>query len=286
MDLHFQAKNLVQDIYKAAVQAESLVDMISLGNDSQTSDQYDPDEDDYMKAASGSFSDGNLLVTAPSKTIKQRRICSNVYGYFEKTSPNGEWLEDCQMFCYMYEFNHCSVTIAIIGWNTSNINKHRAKCAGWFTAWEGKSPVLIYPNLGAKLAAEEQETLHKSLVEGIVAIQLSFSLYFKHKQKLIKEIARFPDDTYITVAIDCWTTKDQSQYYIAMVGQWIDPVRFLFCNSLLAFETLNGAHTGQALAWSVWESLSQQGLVHQLYSITGDNASNNSAMINALKCKF
>ncbi|MBW0519015.1 hypothetical protein O181_058730, partial [Austropuccinia psidii MF-1] len=49
---------------------------------------------------------------------------------------------------------------------------------------------------------------------------------------------------------------------------------------------LNGSHTGQALAWSVWESLSKRGLVHRLYSITGDNAANNSAMINALECKF
>ncbi|MBW0466094.1 hypothetical protein O181_005809 [Austropuccinia psidii MF-1] len=161
-------------------------------------------------------------------------------------------------------------------------------------AWERKSPGSINPNLGAKLASEEQETLQKSLVEGIVPIQISFSifetprlrsvlsqlcpnfiwpkqrtiatiatqLYFQHKQKLIKEISQLPDDTYITVAIDFWTTKDQSQSYIAMVGQWIDPIRFLFCNSLLAFKTLNGAHTGQALAWSVWESLSEWGLIH------------------------
>ncbi|MBW0466096.1 hypothetical protein O181_005811 [Austropuccinia psidii MF-1] len=71
LDLHFQVKNLVQDIYNVAVQEESLVDMISLGNDSHTSEQYDPYEDNYMKAASGSFSDGNSLATAPSKTIKK-----------------------------------------------------------------------------------------------------------------------------------------------------------------------------------------------------------------------
>ncbi|MBW0551903.1 hypothetical protein O181_091618 [Austropuccinia psidii MF-1] len=177
MDLLFKVENLVQDIYKVDVQAESLVNMISLSNDSQTSDQYYPDEDDYMNAASVSFSDGNLLATAPSKTIKQQRIHSKVYHYFEKMSPNGEWLEDHQMFCYMYKCNHCSVTIGIIGWNISNIDKHQAKCVGRFTAWEGKSPGSINPNLGAKIAAEEQETLQKSLVEGILAIQLSFSIF-------------------------------------------------------------------------------------------------------------
>ncbi|MBW0487539.1 hypothetical protein O181_027254 [Austropuccinia psidii MF-1] len=150
MDLHLQVKNLAQDIYKAAVQAESLVKMISLGNDSQTSDQYDPDEDNYMKEASGSFSDGNSLATAPSKTIKQQRICSNVYEYFE---------------------------------NTSNLNKHLAKCAGWLTAWEGNSPGSIDPNLGAKLAAEEQGTLQKSLVETIVAIQLLFYVFETYPPK-------------------------------------------------------------------------------------------------------
>ncbi|MBW0520062.1 hypothetical protein O181_059777 [Austropuccinia psidii MF-1] len=87
MDLLFQVENLVQDIYKVDVQAESLVDMISLSNDSQTSDQYDPDEDDCMNAASVFFSDGNLLATAPSKTIKQQRIRSNVYQYFEVSVP-------------------------------------------------------------------------------------------------------------------------------------------------------------------------------------------------------
>ncbi|MBW0481116.1 hypothetical protein O181_020831 [Austropuccinia psidii MF-1] len=152
-----------------------------------------------------------------------------------------------------YEYFAVSVPIDIIDQNTSNLNKHQEKCAGWFTAWEGKSPGSINPNLCAKLSAEEQGTLHKSLVEATVAIQLSFSvfethrlrsvltqlchnfiwpkqqtiatiatkLYCKRKQELIKEIAQFPNGTYITVAIDFWTTKYQSQSYISMVGHTI-----------------------------------------------------------------
>ncbi|MBW0472300.1 hypothetical protein O181_012015 [Austropuccinia psidii MF-1] len=163
-------------------------------------------------------------------------------------------------------------------------------------------------DIGANLAAEEQGALQKSLIEAILAIQLSFyifetpklrgvliqlcpnfiwpkqqiiatiaiQLYFKCKQELIKEIYLFTDGTYINPAIDCFTMKDQSQTHIAMVAQWIGSLRFLLSFKLITFhlyrlffafelinwgdiilKILNGAHTGQALAWSLWESLSK-----------------------------
>ncbi|MBW0536828.1 hypothetical protein O181_076543 [Austropuccinia psidii MF-1] len=49
------------------------------------------------------------------------------------------------------------VKLAIIGRNTSNLNKHRGRCCGRFNAWSTKAPSMVDPNMGAKLAAEEQE---------------------------------------------------------------------------------------------------------------------------------
>ncbi|MBW0528524.1 hypothetical protein O181_068239 [Austropuccinia psidii MF-1] len=49
---------------------------------------------------------------------------------------------------------------------------------------------------------------------------------------------------------------------------------------------MTGSHTGVALAWKLWEALAKQGMIKSLYSITGDNAANNVAMINVLQQKF
>ncbi|MBW0539146.1 hypothetical protein O181_078861 [Austropuccinia psidii MF-1] len=162
------------------------------------------------------------------------------------------------------------------------------------------------------------EALQRTVVDAVVPIQLSFlvfelgwlrtvllrlapsfvwpkrkkiaaistQLYFEHKQELIREITVLPSGTRICTALDFWMTKVQSQNYLAVVGKWIDPIRFMFCKTLSLFETLTGAHTGQSLAWSIWELLSQHGILGRFYSITGDNAANNLLMIQNLKQKY
>ncbi|MBW0541181.1 hypothetical protein O181_080896 [Austropuccinia psidii MF-1] len=49
---------------------------------------------------------------------------------------------------------------------------------------------------------------------------------------------------------------------------------------------MTGSHAGVALAWTLWEALSKQGMIKDLYSITGDNAANNVAMITVIQQKF
>ncbi|MBW0508134.1 hypothetical protein O181_047849 [Austropuccinia psidii MF-1] len=158
--------------------------------------------------------------------------------------------------------------LAIICCNTSNLNKHRGQCCGRFNAWSSKAPGAVDPNMGAKLAAEEQESILNQLVKGLVAIQVSFSifklpqlrsvlqqlapkfhwpkhqlvsqtalqLYFKCKDGLLKEVNDLPSDTQLCGAIDCWTTKDQSKSYLAIVLQWINAVDYNFCKSIVDFE--------------------------------------------------
>ncbi|MBW0475834.1 hypothetical protein O181_015549 [Austropuccinia psidii MF-1] len=111
-------------------------------------------------------------------------------------------------------------------------------------------------------------------------------LYFEGKQLLIKEVSHIPQSTVLCTSIDGWTTKDQSQSYLAIVMQWIDPLTYSFRKTLVAFERMLGMHTGVALACTLWEALAEQGMIKQLYCITGDNAANNMAMTTVLQEKF
>ncbi|MBW0551730.1 hypothetical protein O181_091445 [Austropuccinia psidii MF-1] len=164
--------------------------------------------------------------------------------------------------------------------------------------------------MGARIAAEEQDPNLKQLVEALVAIQVFFlifetprlhqvlqqlvpnfvwpkrclmattasQLYFECKKKLINKVANIPSETPLCGEIDCWTTKDQTESYLAIVLQWINPIYYVFCETLVAFEWIHGAHSGEALSGSLWEALSERGMIKQLYSITGDNAGNNNTM--------
>ncbi|MBW0570597.1 hypothetical protein O181_110312 [Austropuccinia psidii MF-1] len=188
-----------------------------------------------------------------------------------------------------------SVTLAILGNNTSNLNKHQSRCCGRFNAWASKAPGSVDPTISERLAAEEHDSIMKDLVKALVAIQVLFSifesprlrnvlswlapsfnwpkqqvlermasqLYYEAKDKLIKEINELSPETTICASIDCWTTKDQSESYLAIVIQW----------------TMIGPHSGTALAWAFWESLAERGIIKRIYSITSDNAANNLAMV-------
>ncbi|MBW0573678.1 hypothetical protein O181_113393 [Austropuccinia psidii MF-1] len=111
-------------------------------------------------------------------------------------------------------------------------------------------------------------------------------LYFERKQKLIDEVANLPSETPLCGTIDCWTTKDQTESYLAILLQWINPIDYVFRKTLVAFELIHGAHSGEALSWSLWEALSKRGMIKQLYSITGDNAGNNNTIMGHLQHKF
>ncbi|MBW0507287.1 hypothetical protein O181_047002, partial [Austropuccinia psidii MF-1] len=216
----------------------------SMGDDLTSTDEYD-DKDLFNGTASGAANSGCINDDRHQvKPQKHRCIRSDVYEYYEMSpivAYNANIIKLMHWLLY-------SLTPNVLGRNTSNLNKHRSKCCGCFSAWESKFPGSIDPSLGAKLAAEEQVMLQKSLVEALVAIQVSFSifetprlrqilhrlsptfvwprrrqiaalatdLYFERKQKLIEEVANLPQGTYLSAAIDCWTTKDQTQSYVAM----------------------------------------------------------------------
>ncbi|MBW0548768.1 hypothetical protein O181_088483, partial [Austropuccinia psidii MF-1] len=160
------------------------------------------------------------------------------------------------------------------------MNKHQKKCGGRFDAWASKSPGSINPSMGARLAAKAQQDLTKELVKALVAIQVSFSIFESPcLRKILNEIAPSPFDSS-----NCYSALLRG--YFAIVLQWIDPLSFRFRKTLVSFESMTGSHTGVALAWTLWEALAKQGMIKSLYSITGDNAANNVAMITILQQKF
>ncbi|MBW0561441.1 hypothetical protein O181_101156 [Austropuccinia psidii MF-1] len=230
------------------------------------SSDYIDDEEDCTGNVHGDY---EKYPPQPSRSHQKRQcICSSVYDYYKDMIPGGEWDEEKQALRYKYKCRHCSNKIGILGKNTSNLNKHHTCCVGCFSAWETKCPGLINPNLGTKMAAEESDTLMKDLVKALVAIQVSFSifetnqmqsifqrifpgfpwpkrcqiaslasqLYYESKKAIIDKVWSLPPETMISAAIDFWTTKDQSESYMAMVIQWINPSTYMFHKKLLCFD--------------------------------------------------
>ncbi|MBW0519037.1 hypothetical protein O181_058752 [Austropuccinia psidii MF-1] len=130
-------------------------------SDKQSSEEYKGEDDEYFIA------DNIGLGVDDNTPPKRRRIQSNIYDYFEKLNPSGEWVEAKGNFRFI-------VKLAIIGHNTSNLNKHRGHFCGRFNAWESKAPGSVDPNMGTKIAAKEQDSILKQLVEALVAIPVSF----------------------------------------------------------------------------------------------------------------
>ncbi|MBW0496422.1 hypothetical protein O181_036137 [Austropuccinia psidii MF-1] len=119
-----------------------------------TSDLSDTNDDDSVQVITGEGIKEASSGGTASNAKKRRCIRSDVYEYFENLTPNGVWDQEKKMFRYTYKCRHCSVATAVLGHNTSNLNKHWSKCCGRYTAWDARCPGSIDPNLGAKLAAK------------------------------------------------------------------------------------------------------------------------------------
>ncbi|MBW0488814.1 hypothetical protein O181_028529 [Austropuccinia psidii MF-1] len=146
--------------------------------DKQSSEEYKGEDNEYLIAdSSGLGVDDDTPPKRCKLAGKRQHIQSNVYDYFEKLNPSGEWVVAKGNFQFIYKCQHCSVKLAIIGCNTSNLNKHQGCCCGQFNAWASKAPGSVDPNMGAKIASEEQDSILKQLVEALIAIQVSFSIF-------------------------------------------------------------------------------------------------------------
>ncbi|MBW0552430.1 hypothetical protein O181_092145, partial [Austropuccinia psidii MF-1] len=142
--------------------------LIGMDAQSDSSDDHYSTHDEYnLPHETASVSQDTRTNQSVAQDHKQQRKQSDVCDYFEKITLTGEWMPDKNEYRYTYKRRDCSVKIVVLGCHTSNMNKHRKIFSGWFNAWASKSPGLIDPNMGARLAAETQTILNWELVKGL-----------------------------------------------------------------------------------------------------------------------
>ena len=88
------------------------------------------------------------------------------------------------------------------------------------------------------------------------------------------------DCTTISLTLDMWTAPNRKPIF-AIIGHWITP-SFDEREEVLEFVEVYGSHTGEALAIVVERLLTELKLKQRLFTITGDNASNNGTLCDAL----
>ena len=84
----------------------------------------------------------------------------------------------------------------------------------------------------------------------------------------------------ISLSVDVWTSTNGLPIF-GMIGHWLTET-FELREEVLDFAELHGAHSGENLALAVQTTLEELGLQHKLMAMTGDNASNNETMADAL----
>jgi hypothetical protein len=88
----------------------------------------------------------------------------------------------------------------------------------------------------------------------------------------------------IALSLDAWTSSNQVGI-LAVIGHWVTP-DFVYKERVLEFAELEGAHSGANMAEVVLNCLLELKIGSKLLTITGDNASNNEALVSELYDKL
>lgn len=129
--------------------------------------------------------------------------------------------------------------------------------------------LLKFIHLGpGELEMPSAKTLRRRLREAV-----------KTQQEL--QLQDLPEDAKVSLALDCWTSPFQ-QAFMAITVYFIDR-DWNYRELLLGFEPLHGPHTGVNLSDVLLELLRERGLLHRIFSVTTDNATNNETLIRALQ---
>ncbi|MBW0572417.1 hypothetical protein O181_112132 [Austropuccinia psidii MF-1] len=201
-------------------------------------------EDEEAVQESGATNYSTDESVAQHKDSPDKSSRSLVYNYFKR-----------QMMRFIYKCNHCNARR-----NSSNLNKHRSACKGRYQAWALQSPGAIDPHANNSDLVKFQDCFQKKFVIGLIEKNLPFgtfndgvlrdvlcnmapnfqwphrkkvasianTLYYESKARLLDELKKFPRGRVICAAIDCWTTKDCNESYLAIVIQWLDYRSFQF----------------------------------------------------------
>lgn len=123
-------------------------------------------------------------------------------------------------------------------------------------------------------SASHQEPLPIKTGNGVKA-----ALKNKYGELVTKRLAKFGESKgKIALSLDCWTSVTGDSF-MAIVGHALSE-DFEYSEMLLNFSQLMGPHTGDLLFEMVMKCITDYNLHGRIISITGDNASNNDAMVD------
>jgi hypothetical protein len=98
------------------------------------------------------------------------------------------------------------------------------------------------------------------------------------------QLQDLPEYAKVSLALDCWTSPFQ-QAFMAITVYFLDK-DWNYREMLLGFEPLHGPHTGNNLSDVLYQLLKERGLLHRIFSVTTDNATNNETLIRTLQEKL
>lgn len=90
-----------------------------------------------------------------------------------------------------------------------------------------------------------------------------------------------PEAGKLSIALDCWTSHFR-QAFMAVTGYFIDQ-DWNYREILLGFEPVHGSHTGINLGAVLFPLLQKHEVADRVLTVTTDNASNNSTLVESLK---
>lgn len=120
-------------------------------------------------------------------------------------------------------------------------------------------------------------------VFGRTSLLKEIYLRYDYELELLKERLK-STSSKISVTGDCWTSSNNLPF-LGVTAHYIDS-DWTLKNTLLAFEYVDGEHSGERLASSLISLLDQFNISSKFLMITTDNASNNKTMIEQLEKKL
>jgi len=108
----------------------------------------------------------------------------------------------------------------------------------------------------------------------------------RHLREMVEEqqqnlLSKLPTGAKISIALDCWTSPFR-QAFMTVTGYFIDE-DWNYREILLGFEPLHGTHTGVNLSSVLLDLLQKHGIEDRVLTVTTDNASNNSTLVESIQ---
>lgn len=112
-----------------------------------------------------------------------------------------------------------------------------------------------------------------------ITIRRRLQVIVKERQESL--LRTLPEGGKLSIALGCWTSPFR-QAFMAVTGYFIDQ-DWNYRDILLGFEPVHGSHTGVNLGAVLFPLLQKHEVEDRVLTVTTDNASNNSTLVESLK---